>query len=213
MKRVSLLTGRLVLGVVLVCSPPACRPDGTREATRDTVMPPDPATPAPMATTRATEPPVAKRLARSPAYCPGPPPRLTGFGDYGNLAGSTPVWAGFYATFDRAGERYRIDRDAPRTAHGWRIKVLWVVGPELERSARVEGHDLTTRAALWFEVGDEDRGPAPFAILDPANPGIPPTSDGYNEFPSYLYVPQAGCYELETEWGAGRWRLVFGLGR
>jgi hypothetical protein len=50
-------------------------------------------------------------------------------------------------------------------------------------------------------------------MLDPASPGVPPTSDGYKDFPSYLYVPQAGCYMVEAKWTDGHWRLVFGLGR
>jgi hypothetical protein len=82
----------------------------------------------------------------------------------------------------------------------------------LERPARITGRELATGAALWFKIGDEAREPAPFGTLDPANPGVPPTSDGYKEFPSYLYVPQAGCYAVEAEWTDGRWRLVFGLG-
>jgi hypothetical protein len=160
----------------------------------------------------AKKPRVAQRLAPAPTDCTGPAPPLTGFGDYGNLAGRAPVWAGFYASFDPAGRRYRIEQDAPRTEYGWRIKVLWVVGPMLEHPARIGGRDLTTGAALWFEIGDEDRAPTPFGVLDPANPGVPPTSAGYKEFPSYVYVPQAGCYAVEAEWTAGRWRLVVGLG-
>jgi hypothetical protein len=155
----------------------------------------------------------AKRLARAPGTCTGPAPRLVGFGNYGNLAGSSPIRAGFYASFDPAGQRYRIERDAPRTRYGWRVKVLWVIGPKLERPAHIAGRELATGAALWFEIGEEDREPAPFGTLDPAKPGVPPMSGGYKEFPSYLYVPQAGCYALEAEWPAARWRLVFGLGR
>jgi hypothetical protein len=52
-------------------------------------------------------------------------PRSVGFGDYGNLAGSSPIWAGFYASFDPAGQRYRIERDAPRTNYGWPRSSGW----------------------------------------------------------------------------------------
>ncbi len=62
-------------------------------------------------------------------------------------------------------------------------------------------------------MGEEESEPAPFGMLDPTDPGVPPSTNGYKEFPSYVYVPQAGCYELEADWGSGRWRLVFGLGR
>ncbi|MDQ3874081.1 MAG: hypothetical protein M3322_00820 [Actinomycetota bacterium] len=135
------------------------------------------------------------------------------FGEYGNLAGKAPVWAGFYAAFDGAGQRYRIERGAPRTSHGWRIKVLWVVDADLEQPARMEARELRTGAALWFEIGEEGGERAPVGALDPVHGGSPETASGYSEFPSYVYVPRAGCYELEADWGDGSWRLVFGLGR
>jgi hypothetical protein len=175
---------------------------------------------SPTATTTTTssgaaydeKPRVAKSLARAPGSCTGPKPRLTGFGRYGNLAGSSPVWAGFYAAFDSARQIYRIERDAPRTEYGWRVKVLWVVSPGLKLHARVQGRDLATGTELWFEIGEEG-SEAPFGVLDPAHPGVPPTSDGYKEFPSYMYVPRAGCYAISAEWTDGGWRLIVGLGR
>jgi hypothetical protein len=202
----------LLATVALALAAAGCRGEDTSKTGDDTKTRPG-ASARSAGTTNEEEPHVAKRLARAPSTCTGPTPRLVGFGDYGNLAGSSPLWAGFYAAFDPAGQRYRIERDAPRTTYGWRIKVLWIVGPKLDRPARFEAGELATGAALWFEIGEEDREPAPFGTLDPANPGVPPTNDGYKEFPSYLYVPQAGCYALEAEWPDGRWRLVFGLGR
>jgi hypothetical protein len=164
--------------------------------------------------TSATDRPraVAKRLGPAPTGCVGPAPHLHSFGDYGNLAGRSPVWAGFYATFDPAGQRYRLERDAPRTEHGWRVKVLWVVGPELGEPARLRGREAESGVALSFDVEDQGVGPTKSGTLDPSQPGVPPTGD-YKEFPSYLYIPQAGCYVLEVEWPEGRWRLVIGLGR
>lgn len=170
-------------------------------------------------TTRASiegepaKPDPARRLSRAPAECRGPAPRLTSFGDYGNLAGHAPVWGGFYAAFDAAAQRYRIERDAPRTSYGWRIKALWVVSSKLEQPARIEARELRTGAALWFQVGEDGAEPAPVAVLDPATAGVPSANGGHNEFPSYVYVPQAGCYALEAHWVGGAWRLVFGLGR
>jgi hypothetical protein len=156
---------------------------------------------------------VAKGLAAAPKDCRGPAPRLVSFGDYGNLAGDSPVWAGFYASFDPDGQRYRIERDAPRTEYGWRIKVLWVVGPKLSKVVQMKGREVSNDAALWFEIEDQGGAPIPEATLDPAAPGVLATGNGYKEFPSYLSVPRAGCYALEVEWPGGAWRLVFGLGR
>ncbi len=79
----------------------------------------------PPTTTRPPTPNAARRLAPLPISCPAPTPhQLSSFGDYGNLTGSRPVWAGLYANFDARRGGYRIPRDAPRTPYGWRIKVL-----------------------------------------------------------------------------------------
>ena len=214
MKRSTPLGIGLVSVVVAVgiCAA-ACAAEGTGEASGDRATAPSAAAPPSVDAIESERPAVADRLARAPATCTGPAPRLTAFGDYGNLAGIAPVWAGLYATFDRAAQRYRIEAGAPRTPYGWRIKVLWVVGPTLERPARIDARDRRTGATLWFEVGEEGSEPAPFATLDPANRDAPRTSNGYREFPSYVYVPRAGCYAITVDWGNGRRRLVVGLGR
>ena len=202
----SSLMAVFALGVVAACqSEDAGEPSGEL-----TTAPPA----APESTEdEAPDPAPAKRLLRAPRDCTGPAPRLTSFGDYGNLAGKAPVWGGFYAAFDGTGQRYRIERGAPRTSHGCRVKVLWVVEADLEQPARVQARELRTGAALWFEIGEGGGGTAPVGVLDPAGGGAPATASGYREFPSYVYVPRAGCYELEATWSRGSWRLVFGLGR
>lgn len=212
-KRFSQLVPRRTLAVLLIAGALAgCRTEGTEKAGKESV-PGRAVAPSSTQAEISEEPPIPKRLARAPANCRGPAPRLVAFADYGNLAGSSPVWAGMYATFDRAGQRYRIEPGAPRTTYGWRVKVLWVLGPNLDAPARIEGRNLANGANLEFEIAPDERAPHPYAVLDPATPGVPPTSHGYKEFPSYLYVPQAGCYELEAHWAGGRWRLVLGLGR
>ena len=155
----------------------------------------------------------ARRLAALPSTCRGPrPQQLVSFADYGNLIGSSPIWAGFYAAFDEQRGGYRVPPDAPRSRFGWRIKVLWVVDAAVRGQARVVATTTDTRSPLLFEVGDRDERPASQAVLDPASPGVPPTGD-YLEFPTYVYIPRAGCYELSARWQSGRWRLVIGLGR
>ena len=96
---------------------------------------------------------------------------MVSFGDWGNLIGSSPVWAGVYATYDRTNQRYRIERDARRMRHGWRVKVLWVVSTDLESPARVRGHELGGGTSLWFEVEDRGETPVATATLDGAAPG------------------------------------------
>jgi hypothetical protein len=160
-----------------------------------------------------TPPRPARRLAVAPTDCTGRTPRMVGFGDYGNLIGTSPVWAGVYAAFNRGQHAYHVEAGAPRTAHGWRVKVLWVVAPKIESPVRVVGGELGGGQSLWFEVAERDNQPVFAAVLNPAMPSVPPSGDGYKEFPSYVYIPRAGCYLLEARWPGGHWCLVFGLGR
>ena len=199
----------VLAAAVMIIAAPGCQRGGSTVNHATTLA----ATTRSTTASEAEKPTPAKRLRRAPTGCAGPAPQLTSFADYGNLAGKAPVWAGFYAAFDAAGQRYRVGRDAPRTAYGWRVKVLWVVSAKLEQPARVQAHEQSTDAALWFEVGEDEAERAPSGVLDPSNPGVPATENGYKEFPSYVYVPRAGCYELEARWDSGGWRLVFGLGR
>lgn len=168
----------------------------------------------PSATTTAPRPDPARRLGPAPGTCPAPrpPQQLVNLADYGNLIGSAPVWAGLYARFDPRRGGYRIHRDAPRTGYGWRIKVLWVAEDDVGGAVRVVATAISGRSRLWFNVGARDPRPRPQATLDPANPGVPPTGD-YVEFPSYVFIPRAGCYGVDVSWPGGSWRLVIGLGR
>jgi hypothetical protein len=156
----------------------------------------------------------ARRLASAAAACPAPRPseRLASFGDYGNLIGSSPVWAGFYANFDPRRGGYHIQRDAPRTGYGWRIKVLWVVAADVGGQVRLVATSISGQSWLWFKVGERGDRPHPQAILDPANPGIPPTG-AYLDFPTYVFIPRAGCYGFDVAWPGGSWRMIVGLGR
>jgi hypothetical protein len=155
-----------------------------------------------------------RRLGLLPQGCPAPrpPPRLISLADYGNLVGASPVWAGFYANYAPRRGGYRVERDAPRTRYGWRIKVLWVVAAEIGGRARVEAKAVNGRSRLWFNVDERATRPRPHALLDPAQPGVPP-NDKYLEFPTYVFIPRAGCYRLDVSWSGGSWRLVIGVGR
>jgi hypothetical protein len=101
--------------------------------------------------------------------------------------------------------------DAPRTRRGFRVKVLWIMDPHQRNPIRIEGTNIRTGGSVWFKA--EDSGPpGSSARLDPDEQGVIIQSDGWREFPSYLYFPGAGCYELVARWSKGSWRLVFGLG-
>jgi hypothetical protein len=120
--------------------------------------------------------------------------------------------AGAYSSLDVERGAYRAKKDAARTRFGWRIKVLWVLGPSATAVVELTGVNVRTREPIWFEVSDGGR-PAPSATLDPATPGaVSEPGSPWKEFPSHLYFPSAGCYRLHVESVDGGWDLAFGFG-
>jgi hypothetical protein len=155
--------------------------------------------------------PVAQRLHAPPRDCRGPNPRTTVVARaYGPLVGAAPVWAGFYASYRREAHAYRAP-DAPRTRHGFRVKVLWIMSSDQRDPVRITGANLSTGLSVSFEV-EGSRVPRTSATLDPAAEDVIVQRGGWKEFPSYIYFARAGCYELVVRWPSGSWRLAFGLG-
>jgi hypothetical protein len=154
----------------------------------------------------ASYPDVAVRLRDAPRDCPGPDverSRPTRF--YGPLIGKTPLWAGFYARLDRRGSVHAPD--ARKTPVGYRIKVLWIVGPRRRERVRVTGAQVASGEPILFSVFG--RG-GEVAVLDPDNADSISEHTAWREFPSYLFFPRAGCYEIRMVVG---WRITFGFGR
>jgi hypothetical protein len=152
---------------------------------------------------------VASRLKRAPQDCPGPPPRRREVTRaYAPLVGEEPLWAGFYATYDAEGHTFST-RDAPRTRHGFRVKVLWIMSPRYDEGVTLAGHNLRTGAPVRFHF--EEIGTTESPTLTPEVAGIGETK--WREFPSYLYFDRAGCFMLTATWGNDSWQLGFGLGQ
>ncbi|HYU58497.1 MAG TPA: hypothetical protein VEO00_10670 [Actinomycetota bacterium] len=135
---------------------------------------------------------VAARLGAPPS-CPGASVPIGTAGPYGEVVGRSPLWGGFYADVDRDAGTFAAP-DAPRTASGWRIKVLWVMRAGQESAVTIRGADTETGAALWFDPDDYPAGPV--ATLDPAHPGAGSENPGWLNYPSYLFFPGSGCFRL-----------------
>lgn len=154
-------------------------------------------------------PEVARRLGAAPADCPGPHPRPRAVSPaYAPLVGERPLWAGLYARYDGGAHAF-VARDAPRTEHGFRIKVLWIMSPAREAPVTISGSNVASRAPLRFdieEIADTDTT----ASLDPDLGGA--GEGGWREFPSYVYFDGAGCFRLTASWDDGSWELTFGFG-
>lgn len=153
------------------------------------------------------------RLQDVPVNCP-PGPMPEQFSPYfGHGLGGFPVWAiGLreYATllFPRDMEESRILTDL-----GYGTKILFALEREYEGSVILHGANLEDDTPLWFRIGD--REPTTSPLLDPLDPPIPYQHEGWSDFPSNVFIPQAGCYYLEaaTEAGTRLWRFTFSAGR
>ena len=155
---------------------------------------------------------MARRLNTSPDGCQGPNPEPERVArSFGRVIGGSPIWGGFYARFNEQSNAF-VASQAPRTMDGWRIKVLWLIAPDVSTPVSLSGHNVETGAPLRFAIG----GAAPATdtpVLDPAHPAIPVQDERWKEFPSYLYFASAGCYVLTASWSGGSWELGFGLGQ
>jgi hypothetical protein len=167
---------------------------------QENASPPSPAS--------AAVPDVAGQLGDAPSGCPGPNPKPRAVSKlYGRLVGEDVAWAGFYARLE-APDAFHV-RDAPRTESGYRVKVLWVMTAAQADPVSVKGQG-TSGEDLWFEI--EGELPSTEGLLDPAMAGTSASPD-WNELPSYLYFPRAGCYTMDVRWPGGSWTIGFGLGR
>jgi hypothetical protein len=153
----------------------------------------------------------APHLGSVPTNCPlGPRQVSPDPQQFGPGVGSYPVWAigigGQHATIHLGvdGGQY--------TSAGWQWKVLWAVKASFPQTITLQGKALHGNTPLLFQLGDNNLTSMP--LLDPRHPGTPTGQDaGWSEFPSYLYVPAAGCYVLEAHWQGGGWSIPFAAGR
>jgi hypothetical protein len=99
--------------------------------------------------------------------------------------------------------------------HGFYQKVLWVIQPHYSHPVQLSGIDSDRGSPLWFQIAGN--APTTVPVLDPthpqAYPGEPANPDEvYACYPSYLFIPHAGCFVLEATWPGGHWRIPFAAG-
>jgi hypothetical protein len=146
------------------------------------------------------------KLARPPASCRGSTTVL--IPTIGRAIGAAPIFAADFG----AGRAKLHVANGPHTKYGWRVKVLVVVDAEQTETLSLSLRRVGSRRALWFRVGS--RAPSTKPVLDPAHPPVPPEeSSQWKEFPSYFFLPSAGCFRLEASWSGGSWARRFAGGR
>ena len=73
------------------------------------------------------------------------------------------------------------------------------------------GRNIEDNSQLWFEVQGGE--PTTVLTLFPKQSPVPVDDKGWAQFPTTLYVPAAGCYEIEFHWGSAASILSFSAGR
>jgi hypothetical protein len=131
----------------------------------------------------------------------------------GNLVGRSPVWAGFYARPDTALGVYHLVAATKRTATGWRMKVLWVIDAKQTAAIEVQVTERRTRHLAKIELAGRRATPVTRARIDRSDVGVEQGGTAYRQFPSYLFLPHAGCYLVEVHAGNRGWRKIVGFGR
>jgi len=154
--------------------------------------------------TVAGTPSVSATLAAPPTNCGATTP--TDVSTFGRGIGGLTAWA---VGFDGPQATLHV-ANGPRTAYGWRAKVLMVVDASQVAPITITGRS-DSGAALWFEIGGAVSAPPTTAPR--LGGSTVPAVHGWKQFPSYVYVPSAGCYTLRTSWPGAGWTVRFAAGR
>ena len=166
---------------------------------------PSPARIHPTATTSLTLVPTAlpPSIGAIPSDCvPGPTLRPI-FSGLGPGIGKAPL---FVFGFGGPHPVLRID-PSPRSLPGpIRVdmeKPFGKLDRILPRTITVQGKDARAKTPIRFQLLDEPVVSS--ALLDPQHPDhpVPAAGDGYAEWGSSLFVPAAGCYQIEATWPRG----------
>jgi hypothetical protein len=123
--------------------------------------------------------------------------------------GTFPIWLGITdGVLPMPTEHYQ---ENPQLPGWWATKVGWLIPKVYTGTVQVRGWNVADDSPMYFEFGDD--GALTSAALDPDEPGG--FVDGLEDwafFPSYVWVPKAGCYRLRAEWNGGLWEQVIAVG-
>lgn len=198
---------RQVMLLVLVATITACASTPTpptAQATSTAISMPTPTPYVPPPT--LTPPP----LGSVPQNCPpGPTPQRV-FSDVGPTLGHAPVWA---IGFDGPHAVVRLSSYFTYTQYGWTWKILWRVSDSSPSPITLQAGPLRNGPLLWFQIGDQNPTVSPtLAPVTPDPAYLTVTNAPWTDFPSYFFIPKAGCYYLEAHWRGGSWRITFAAG-
>jgi hypothetical protein len=97
----------------------------------------------------------------------------------------------------------------PYTSNGWRWRILLVSAPGYTQSLTLSGEETGggKTAALYMDTGS---GLVAKLVLNASQPIM--RGLAWAEWPIYVYLPKAGCYQLVAQWQGGSWSIYFAAG-
>jgi hypothetical protein len=104
-----------------------------------------------------------------------------------------------------------LDDETEHTPYGWAHEIRLITKSYALYPLTIWGRSLDDNSPLWFEV--QGRVPSTVLTLYPKKPPAPIDEHGWAYFPTRLYVPKAGCYEVEIHWGTAASIVSFAAGR
>lgn len=152
----------------------------------------------------------SKPLASVPECPSGPQPQDIAPQYFGAAIGNTPIWVvGFVGPH----AAIRIDsHNSQYTRYGWASRVIFVIKPGYTNPVTISGQNTANGNPLWIQ--SDMPTPQVSLYLDPHYPEVPnpESSGGWTQWPSEVFIPEAGCYELHARWAGGSWTVAFAAG-
>jgi hypothetical protein len=161
--------------------------------------------------------PPASALQPAPSNCPG----ASGGGGTATLGemtyyadpafGSSPVWMLGLGSNPTRHVVHFIQSYPPLlyTSNGWRWRILLVSAPGYTSDLTLSGEETGggKTAALYMDVGSGLKAKLLLNASQPFMRGL-----AWAEWPIYVYLPTASCYQIAAHWQGGSWSIYFAAG-
>jgi hypothetical protein len=98
--------------------------------------------------------------------------------------------------------------------HGWSAPLQWWIKEYSANPVQILGRNLTDDTPLWFQVAGQDQ-PSTVIAMDAHDSKLADRTSlkDFATFSSTVFIPRAGCYEIEVHWGFSTQKTIFAAGR
>ncbi len=90
-------------------------------------------------------------------------------------------------------------------------KILWEVGPNFSLPVKVQVTNLKTRKLAGWGNGTQPPTTFTNELQRTSSEYHGSPAPNWNEWGGFLYLPTAGCYQMNVTWRRGEWSVVFAV--